>query len=330
MKKILILFWASILTLSLFAAEEMDLYMALLNQDWLKAKSLLDNNSFLLDKQGEEEFKASLGGHLVESVGKTPLIFSVEYGLDLMIVRLLEYGADMERVDSRGWTPLMVSSYKGNYDAARMLLESGARVNVFDQDGLSPLALAVGACRFDVADLLLDWQANLYGPIPGAFPLVEDIYQEKIEIRDTLRILDRGAPGYPLFKGVEEDNYSLVRTILLQGMFPDSTDSQGVTPLMKAASLKTPYMTELLVEQGADVNHREIKGLSPLSVALFYGRQENVKILIEGEAQKNSGDWLQDSPLYYAIIGGNGYLVRYLVENNATVTRRDNKGEEQP
>jgi hypothetical protein len=227
MKKILILFWASILTLSLFAAEEMDLYMALLNQDWLKAKSLLDNNSFLLDKQGEEEFKASLGGHLVESVGKTPLIFSVEYGLDLMIVRLLEYGADMERVDSRGWTPLMVSSYKGNYDAARMLLESGARVNVFDQDGLSPLALAVGACRFDVADLLLDWQANLYGPIPGAFPLWKIFTRKKLKFEILCGFWTGELPGIHCLKVWKRTTTPLSEPYFFRVCFPIQRTVRG-------------------------------------------------------------------------------------------------------
>ena len=326
MKKRLSVLFIILISLNLFAAEENDLYTALLNQDWLKAKVLLDNNPTLMNKQGEEEFQALLGNHLVESVGKTPLIFCVEYGLDLMTVRLLENGADKEARDIQGWTPLMTASYKGNYNAARLLLRFGAEVDVFDGQGLSPLALAVGAHRFEIADFLLERQANLYDTIPGVFPLAEDIYRKKIEIRDTLRILDVGAPGYPLFKGIEEDDYAKVRTILLQGMYPDSTDSQGVTPLMTAASKESPYLTELLIDQGAQVNYKEKKGLTPLSAALFYGRKRNVDLLIAGEANVNIGSTLENSPLYFAVIGGRGDLVSVLVNRGSVVSRQDEKG----
>lgn len=328
MRKSLILPFLTISLLSpvLHAAEEIDLFFALTEQDWLKAVSLLDSNPKLLNKQGEEEFEAFLGDHPVDSLGKTPLVFAVEYKLDLMAVNLLDYGADPEARDSRGWTPLMIASYRGNYDAARLLLAYGAQIDVFDREGLSPLALAVGACRFETADLLLEQQANLYDDIPGAPDIVQFIYRKKIEVRDTLRILDRGAPAFPLFEGVEQDDYARVRTMLLQGMYPDGTDSQGVTPLIKAASLETPYMTELLLNHGADPNHREIKGLTPLSTALYHGRRRQVEMLLDAGADVNRGNTLEETPLFFALLGGHADLTELLIDRGAMVSRRDYQG----
>ena len=209
---------------------------------------------------------------------------------------------------------------------ARLLLERGAQVEVFDNGGLSPLALAVGACRFDTADLLIQWGADLYGEIPEVFPMVQDIYKDKIALREALNILDLGAPSYPLFEGILKDDYSRVRMMLLQGMNPDSPDSQGVTPLMVAASQETPYMTELLVDQGADPNVRDRAGLTPLAVALYFGRDRNAALLMDGGADLNGGKPLTDSPLYYGLIGGSSSLVGELIERGCTVTRRDGEG----
>ncbi|MDC7224621.1 MAG: ankyrin repeat domain-containing protein [Spirochaetales bacterium] len=319
MKKALILFISLFFTSLLFSSEEIDFYTALLENRWREAEEILDRYPRLLEKQGEEEFTG-------ETLGRTPLSFTLEQGLDLMTVRLLDYGAHTETVDSQGWTPLMTAAYLGNVKMVQVLLDRGAEVEVFESHGLSPLALAVGACRFDAADLLLERGADLHGDIPDAEPLVLQMYRSKIALRDALRILDVGAPGYPLFEGIEKDDFAFVRMVLLQGMDPDSPDSQGVTPLMVAASGEEPYMTELLVEQGADLNSRDKEGHCPLSVALYYGRHRNTEILLEGGADINKGRLLTDSPLYYALIGGESRLVRELTDRDCTVTRRDGDG----
>ncbi|MBN2627865.1 MAG: ankyrin repeat domain-containing protein, partial [Spirochaetales bacterium] len=166
----------------------------------------------------------------------------------------------------------------------------------------------------------------LYGPIPEAEPLVQSIYQSKILLRDSLQILDVGAPAYPLFSAVERGDYDLARTILLQGMNPNLPDSLGVTTLMIAASLDKSYYTELLLEQGADPNQRAENELSPLAISLFKGQEENGRILINGGADVNGGGRFTDSPLYYALIGGYSGTVRFLTEQGCTVTRRDEEG----
>ncbi|MDC7220918.1 MAG: ankyrin repeat domain-containing protein [Spirochaetales bacterium] len=319
MKKAFLLITMYIVGFSLFASAEIDLFTALMEQDWLGAEKILDRYPRLLEKQGEEELD-------VDIMGKTPLTFTLEYGMDHMTVCLLDYGAATETVDSMGWTPLMVAAYLGNVNMVEELLQRGAEVEVFESQGLSPLALAVGACRFEAADLLLEKGANLYGPIPEAEPIVQSIYESKINLREGLRILDVGAPAYPLFSGIEKGEFSFVRTVLLQGMNPNLPDSQGVTPLMLAASLEEPYMTELLVDMGADLNVQSKEGLSSLAIALYLGRERNTEHLLKGGADVNSGRILTDSPLYYGLIGGEGRLVAELVNEGATVTRRDGEG----
>jgi len=326
MKKVLAPLLFLLAPLLLNASAEIDLFSALLDRDWTKAEKILDRYPRLLDKRGEEEFAAALGDRRVSTIGRTPLIFSLELGLDLMAVKLLDYGAGLEVTDSQGWTPLMTASYQGNLKLTTQLLDRGAELEVFTGEGLSPLSLAVGACRFDTADLLLARGADLYGPIPGAEPLVQSIYESKIRMRDALQILDVGVPGYPLFSAIGEDNYGLARMILLQGMKPDSPDSQGVTPLMIAASREEPYYTELLLEQGADPDRVSACLLSPLSIALFLGREENGELLIQAGADINGGSSFTDTPLYYALIGGFEAPVRLLVDRGCTVTRRDREG----
>lgn len=321
-----IVFFLLCFSLSLHSAEEMDLYSALLSQDWVKAERLLDINPHLLNKQGEEEFITTLGGHVVSSVGRTPLTFSIENDLDQMAIELLEYGADSETTDREGWTPLMVASYMGNRQLAKILLEQGAIIEVFDERGLSPLSLAIGACRFETADLLLEWKADLYEDIPGVFPLSQSIYKSKIHVRKSLRIIDVGATGYPLLKGVEEGRYSLVRTILLQGMNPDMPDSQGITALMIAASMDNPYMTELLIDQGAQVNQTEEGGLNPLSLAIFFGQERNFELLLKGGALIDGGPSLEASPLYYGLISGQEHLTAQIIKEGCKIDTLDSHG----
>lgn len=70
-----------------------------------------------------------------------------------MIEYLVNHGAELNAKDSIGDTPLKYSVRKRKVDAVRKLLELGASVNVKDSAGYTPLDLVDGE-KSEVAILL--------------------------------------------------------------------------------------------------------------------------------------------------------------------------------
>jgi ankyrin repeat protein len=86
-------------------------------------------------------------------------------------------------------------------------------------------------------------------------------------------------------------------------------------------------MTELLIKNGANVNHQDAYGVAPLHGASRTNRVEVVKILIENKADVNlpttSG---KETPLHYAAKYNNPDVVKLLLTNNADKNIKDASG----
>lgn len=71
---------------------------------------------------------------------------------------------NLDQTDSNGWSPLMIASYHGNFDACTRLLEHGADPNKVNLRGTTPLMYAkdffIGSNEASVFSLLLSRNAN--------------------------------------------------------------------------------------------------------------------------------------------------------------------------
>lgn len=99
--------------------------------------------------------------------GRSPLLEAVRYGAgELVVRRLLEFGADPDLPDDRGVPPLSVAAERSDLAAARALLEAGADPNRADPGGDRPLHQAANAGAAESPEMVRLLLA--FGADPGA------------------------------------------------------------------------------------------------------------------------------------------------------------------
>jgi ankyrin repeat protein len=81
-------------------------------------------------------------------------------------------------------------------------------------------------------------------------------------------------------------------------------------------------VVELMLEQGADINHLTSEGETPLILAIKKGERLLVKRLILYGADVNKPGKAKDMPLAVAKSRGNDSIIRLLQQNGARETQK--------
>ena len=74
---------------------------------------------------------------------------------------------------------------------------------------------------------------------------------------------------------IKSNDINKVRMLLLNGKEIDTTDEEGMTPLMWAAQAQLPEMVELLLEMGANPKLKDNLGYDAMGIACFNGEISN-------------------------------------------------------
>ena len=122
---------------------------------------------------------------------------------------------------------------------------------------------------------------------PRSVPTPEITKEKDNEIEKIKERLAKGEPldhynewGYTeLFVAIEAEDVELVKRLLAAGADPNATERQGTsplsfptlkrTPLFSAVEIVSKELTELLVTNGANVNHKDGAGLTTTDNALM-------------------------------------------------------------
>ncbi|MBD2595798.1 ankyrin repeat domain-containing protein [Nostoc spongiaeforme FACHB-130] len=191
--------------------------------------------------------------------GITAVHCAVNGGNVRMIKLLAELGVDLNRLDEDGRTPLMraIGIYAFQARALRTLIRAGADFNYRDQEGYTALDYAV-----------------LDSSIPRVF--------EKI-------LLSAGAQ-HGCWKGTEihlaasSGNVRLINILVSSGIDVNLfSETDGLTPLMKAVIHSRAWAMRTLIRAGANVNSRTENGETALYFAEHTGKKHPVikKILLK-------------------------------------------------
>lgn len=120
-----------------------------------------------------------------------------------------------------------------------------------------------------------------------------------------------------LFVAVIRDDVGSLKSLLAQGVDPNSRDPKGMPALMLAVRRESPRVFEvLLAHPEIDVNARNAAGESALMLTAIAGDLEASQRLIDRGATVQHGGW---SPIHYAASGPSTALVRLLLEQGASV-----------
>jgi len=164
----------------------------------------------------------------VDSLGKTPLFWSVMHGIPEITRLLIDNGADIDKATLPTRSLLHWAAWQGNDEVIQCLLESGADVNAFDVYSKTPLHLCCESLNYHGSAALLNHGADV-----------------------TLTDSDDCEPLHLLCAngGVR------IAQMLLESCAVDvNASSQIGTPLHLACKYNHVSLVRLLVAHGADVN----------------------------------------------------------------------------
>ncbi|MBP5426882.1 MAG: ankyrin repeat domain-containing protein [Clostridiales bacterium] len=142
--------------------------MIRLNEFYSKKKNIfdkcIDGDVKTLEKLIEKEKLAGNEDCVneVNEKGKTPLILACLHGNIEVVDKLIELGADINRIERvNGWTPLYAACVCGRVDIVKRLLENGANVNKGINNGFTPLQVVCWHRKVEIVDVLLDAGADV-------------------------------------------------------------------------------------------------------------------------------------------------------------------------
>ena len=264
--------------------------------------------------------------NIKDSVGGTPLLFSVRGGREAIARILLDRGADVNLSDNYEQTPLHAAIGLNNYAAMiDLLVGKGANINQQDIHGNTALHLAVqyGLNR-SVVEVLVNKgaDANIRNS-EGSIPLIYALTGERSDLIPFL------TPLSDIF-AVNLNNQSAVLLALsgdmtlMESFFTPRNlalqDVEGNSALHYAATYPLDELTtekmEFMVSLGADPNLRNARGMTPLHSAIesFYWKTANTLTGLGSDMYlaNNAGE----TALHMAFVRGSDFSIRFLTDGN--------------
>lgn len=128
----------------------------------------------------------------------------------------------------------------------------------------------------------------------------------------AVRAKSANADSRQLWRAIETGDLNELRKIFGCGVSINSTDENGVTPLLHAACYDRIEVIRTLIEYGANVNAVRIDGFTPLLLAVFYGNRDIIQLLVESGADVAATTRFSTSAQMWATARGFYNIADYL------------------
>lgn len=244
--------------------------------------------------------------------GYSPLHLAARSGHPAIVAALLEAGADPNFWTDTGVTPLHFAAQANDAESVRALVEHGADINARDEfRGRTPLVFAAGRDATGAVKALLELGAD-----PSITTDLKDYTAAEQRDRDDrarrarIRAAEsgeepRGDPRFPPQAQPQPDTASADSTRAEEEVEEEKEEEKeppvkalssieqigvqgGFTPLHYAARQGHIKTAEILLENGADIDHLSAgDNSSPLLVAVINGNYDLAKVLLERGADPN-------------------------------------------
>jgi len=203
----------------------------------------------------------------------------------------LAAGSDVNAGFVFGMTPLHIAASEGHKEIVELLIAKGADVNAKDDGGSTPLAVAIHFKHPETADLLRTQGGKTGEELKGDEPVSKAATPEPPKGK---------APDISIHLAVLVGNIEGVKQHLAAGTDVNLiSDGIEKTALHSAVQVGHKEITELLIDNGANVNAKNRIGETPLHQAVS---REVVELLIANKAKVNTLSRLGATPLDTAIL----------------------------
>ena len=179
-----------------------------------------------------------------------------------MVQKLIEAGADVNKVTKAGLMPLINTAYSANQKSLVLLIEAGANVNASSEKGITAL--------HNTASNDIDSST---------------VVRKLIEAGADVNMATK-ARVTPLMNASCSGHEQSLQLLIEAGADMDTADSNGVISLMNTAINGYVNCLELLIKSNVDVN-MQISGRTALMLAASYGHSTCAGKLIEAGADVN-------------------------------------------
>ncbi|KAM5440430.1 hypothetical protein McanCB21832_000538 [Microsporum canis] len=166
---------------------------------------------------------------------------------------------DINTQDAMGRTPLAWAAARGDSHSVVILLSHGADPNIIDVQISGPVSNAAARGYTACVRLLLEAGGHPDPPMPP-----------KVKKGSPLNVAARNATDILLLKN-----------LLDFGADPDSSGTDGDTPLIHAARTDNASFAMLFLEYGADINYMSATGATPLTTAITYNSHNVLRLILD-------------------------------------------------
>ncbi|CAH8635183.1 unnamed protein product [Schistosoma rodhaini] len=225
------------------------------------------------------------------------LFASVKQNRFDLVNRIIEgHKCDINVRDSFDRTPLHLAASSGNLPMVKLLVEGRALVDPVDKFGITPLFWAVYNNYKNVAHYLLNMGAKHNRVTKQGFTILHFICESNA--LSILKYLHRKS----------------------QTLEYDTSDNNGMTPFLIAASKGNELLMEILVRRNCNINATDTYGRNALHFVSKNGHIDALYYLLSVELLKSKINELDNSgcsPIHLACENNQQHCVRLLLEAGA-------------
>jgi ankyrin repeat protein len=274
-----------------------------------------------------------------KELGYSALHYACLYGKSEAVLKLIEWGANVDLKDASGWTALDWAIDNGYIDIVQILITNNADVNSKDPNNMHSLDWACIKGHKEIAELLISNGAEInLVSTKGLTPLIYAYDNGHIEL--AKKLIEIGADfnfeingNRFITKACWRDDVEMVKFLVEQkNVNPLQTNALGVIPWHNAAALGSIKVLEFLksyMEGKIDslgINPKEL-GYSALHYACLYGKGEAVLKLIEWGADINLENGDGQTPLYLSLAQKDSNIIQALIDKGANIHIPMNDGD---
>lgn len=267
---------------------------------------------WILDHRGTAQ--RSIDGECTENrpnapwYNEPPIIDAARNDWDDLVLRLIKEGCDKDERQGDAETALHAAALAGSFASAKVLIKAGADINSTDGIGDTPLMNALLNSHHGIFKLLLE---------AGA-----DAALRRSNGRTVLHQL--------VFKEGEEWT-SLIPLVCTQAANLETTEKDGLTPLLMAAFADNASALQALLDEGANISATDAYDRNILHICAIVGKYRAMDLLLKSrellraslsELAPGRDRWGQ-SPLHHAASHGQMQMVEFLLSSGLPLASMD-------